>query len=53
MPYHILFPTLNYFHVSRYRTGKLAKANKGEGVLQFLKRFNRTQPFHMERFFDI
>ena len=30
-----------------------AKANKGEGVLQFLKRFNRTQPFHMERFFEL
>ena len=29
-----------------------AKANKGEGVLQFLKRFNRTKSFHFDRFIE-
>ena len=30
-----------------------AKANKGEGVLQFLKRFNRTKSFHFDRFVEL
>lgn len=30
-----------------------AKANKGEGVLQFLKRFNRTKSFHFDRFIEL
>jgi len=30
-----------------------AKVNKGEGVLQFLKRFNRTKSFHFDRFIEL
>lgn len=30
-----------------------AQPNKGEGVLQFLKRFKRTKPFHMDKFIEL
>ena len=48
--YTILLLVLFALPVSAQET---AKPNKGEGVLQFLKRFNRTKPFHMDKFIEL
>lgn len=48
--YTVLLLALFTLSVSAQET---AKPNKGEGVLQFLKRYNRTKPFHIDKFIEL
>lgn len=48
----IIFLLLTLFVFPAF-TQETAKPNKGEGVLQFLKRFNRTKSYHMDRFLEL